>query len=77
MKGKDKDYPQLKQLEWLSDIAFLVDLFEHMNELHIKLQGKGTFAHEMYSTVKAFKVKLKPFSRQLSQNITLKKHRML
>ena len=41
-----------------------------MNELNTRLQGKGTFAHEMYSTVKAFKVKLKLFSRQLSQNIT-------
>ena len=49
MKGKDKDYPQLKQSEWLSDLAFAVDLFEHMNELNTKLQGKGTFAHEMYS----------------------------
>ena len=29
MKGKDKDYPQLKQSEWLSDLAFAVDLFEH------------------------------------------------
>ena len=70
MKGKDKDYPQLNQSEWLSDLAFAVDLFEHMNELNTKLQGKGTFAHEMYSTVKAFRIKLKLFSRQLSQNIT-------
>ena len=70
MEGKDKDYPQLKQSEWLSDLAFAVDLFEHMNELNTKLQEKGTFAHEMYSTVKAFRVKLKLFSRQLSQNIT-------
>ena len=60
MKGKD--YPQLKQSEWLSDLAFAVDLFENMNELNTKLQGKGTFAHEMYSTVKAFRVKLKLFS---------------
>ena len=70
IKGKDKDYPQLKQSEWLSDLAFTVDLFEHMNELNTKLRGKGTFAHEMYSTVKAFRVKLKLFSRHLSQNIT-------
>ena len=70
IKGKDKDYPQLKQLEWLSDLAFAVDLFEHMIELNTKLQGKGTFAHKMYSTVKAFRVKLKLLSRQLSQNIT-------
>ena len=70
IKGKDKEFPQLKQSEWLSDLAFAVDLFEHMNELNTKLQGKGTFAHEMYSIVKAFRVKLKLFSRQLSQNIT-------
>ena len=37
MKGKDKDYPQLKQSEWLSDLAFAVDLCEHMNELNTKL----------------------------------------
>ena len=41
-----------------------------MNELNTRLQGKGTFAHEMYSTVKALRMKLKLFSRQLSQNIT-------
>ena len=70
MKGKDTEYPQLRKSEWLSDLAFAVDLFEHMNELNTRLQGKGTFAHEMYSTVKAFRVKLKLFSRQLSQNIT-------
>ena len=69
-KGIDKDYPQLNQSEWLSDLAFAVDLFEHMNELNTKLQGKGTFALEMYLIVKAFRVKLKLFSRQLSQNIT-------
>ena len=70
MKGKDKGYPQLKQSEWLSDLAFAVDLFEHINELNTKLQEKGTFAHEMCSTLKAFRIKLKLFSRQPCQNIT-------
>ncbi|PVD21685.1 hypothetical protein C0Q70_17484 [Pomacea canaliculata] len=70
IKGKDTEYPQLRESEWLSDLVFAVDLFEHMNELNTRLQGKGTFAHEMYSTVKAFRMKLKLFSRQLSQNIT-------
>ena len=69
MKGKQTEYPQLRKSEWLSDLAFAIDIFEHMNELNTRLQGKGTFAHEMYSTVKAFQVKLKLFSRQLSQNI--------
>ena len=66
----NKDYPQFNQSEWLSDLACAGDFFEHMNELNTKLQRKGTFAYEMYSTVKAFRVKPKLFSRQLSQNIT-------
>jgi len=43
MKEKDKEYPQLKETEWLCDLAFAVDLFGHMNELNVKLQGKGVF----------------------------------
>ena len=48
MKGKDKNFPQFKHTEWLTDFAFAVDLFEHMNALNNKLQGKGTFAHKKY-----------------------------
>ncbi|KII70926.1 hypothetical protein RF11_13183 [Thelohanellus kitauei] len=55
--------------EWLSDLAFAVYLFEHIKELNTKLQGNGVFAYEMYNVVKALKVKLKLFSRHLSQNI--------
>ena len=42
----------------------MVDLFEHMN----KLQKKSTFAQEMYSLVKALRLKIKLVFRQLSQN---------
>ena len=41
IKGKDKEFPQLNQSEWLSDLAFAVDLFEHMNELNKGIQGKA------------------------------------
>lgn len=71
IKEKDTEYSQLRESEWLSDLAFAVDLFEHMNELNTCLQGKGTFAHEMYSKIKAFTVKLILFSRQLGENITI------
>ena len=37
IKGNDKDFLQLKQSEWLSDLAFAVNLFEHMNKLNTKL----------------------------------------
>ena len=45
--------------------------FKHINEINTTLQGKSLVAHELYSIVKAFKVKLKLFSRQLSQNNTV------
>ena len=31
MKGKHKDFPQFKQTEWLTDFAFAIDIFEHMD----------------------------------------------
>ena len=39
-----------------------------MNELNVKLQGIGMFAHEMYMHVKAFQMKLSLFSRQADDN---------
>ncbi|KII73335.1 General transcription factor II-I repeat domain-containing protein 2 [Thelohanellus kitauei] len=70
MKRNDAEYPQLRVSLWLSDLAFALDLFEHMEELNTKLQGNGVFVHEMYYVVKAVQVKLKLFSNQISQKIT-------
>ena len=42
----------------------MVDLFEHMNKLNNKLQGKGIFVREMYSVMKVFSIKLRIFRRQ-------------
>ena len=39
IKGKQNDFPQFENTEWLSDFAFMVDLFGHMNELNTKLLG--------------------------------------
>ena len=68
MKSKQNDFPQFKQTDWLSDFAFMVDLFVHMNEVNTKLLGKHTFAHELYFVVKAFRRKLQLFSRHLNEN---------
>ena len=68
IKGKQNDFPQFENTEWLSDFAFMVDLFGHMNELNTKLLGKDTFAYELYFVVKAFRLKLKLFSRHLNEN---------
>ena len=55
---KGKDIPELSDADWVADFAFAVDVTALINELNTTLQGKGQFAHEMYSLVKAFMRKL-------------------
>ncbi|CAN2391899.1 general transcription factor II-I repeat domain-containing protein, partial [Pristimantis euphronides] len=53
----------------MADLAFAVDVTTQMNELNTKLQGKGLFAHEMFSLVTAFMRKLNFLSSQLTGKI--------
>ena len=64
--GKSDEFPELSDKNWLCDFAFAVDVFSHMNELNVKLQGKEQFVHGMYTNVRAFKSKLTLFSRKIS-----------
>ncbi|XP_059848068.1 general transcription factor II-I repeat domain-containing protein 2A-like [Hypanus sabinus] len=66
---KAGEFPELSNKSWLCDFAFAVDIFSHMNELNVKLQGKDQFVHDMYTKVKAFKSKLAFFSRQISNKL--------
>ena len=43
---------QMKNTESQSHLAFVVDILDRLNELNLKLQGKGVFAHELYTEVK-------------------------
>ncbi|KII60486.1 hypothetical protein RF11_07465 [Thelohanellus kitauei] len=53
-KGNKAEYPQLRESLWLPDLAFALDLFEQMEDLSIKPQGNGVFAHEMHYEEKPF-----------------------
>ena len=64
--GKSDEFPELSNSNWLCNFAFAVDIFSHMNELNVKLQGKDQFVYEMYTNIKSFKSKLTLFSRQIS-----------
>uniref|UniRef100_A0A8C0IYY8 Uncharacterized protein n=1 Tax=Chelonoidis abingdonii TaxID=106734 RepID=A0A8C0IYY8_CHEAB len=69
MQGKENDFPELKNSNWVCDLSFDVDILSHLNELNVKLQGKNVFAHKLYSIVTAFKVKLVLFSKQIKDKV--------
>ena len=41
MVSKNKFVPELDDENWLTDLAFLVDLITHLNELNMHLQGEN------------------------------------
>lgn len=68
MKSKGKEVHELSDNIWISDLAFLTDIMEHMNCLNIKLQGKNQVITEMYDSVRAFVIKLRLWESQLKNN---------
>ncbi|KAL2087322.1 hypothetical protein ACEWY4_018381 [Coilia grayii] len=51
---------------WISDLAFLVDITEFLNALNLQLQGKDQIITQLYDHVRAFKQKLLLLIRHLS-----------
>ncbi|KII62874.1 hypothetical protein RF11_12235 [Thelohanellus kitauei] len=70
-KSKITEYFPLGESLWLSDVGFVVDLFEHLKDLNTKHKGSGIFSHEIYSTAKEIKWKIKLFYLRLSHNIIM------
>jgi len=54
--------------KWRLDFKFTIDIMEKLNELNVKIQGSGIFAHEIYVHVKLFQMKLSLFSRPAGNN---------
>ena len=53
--------------EWLNDLAFLVDITSHLNDLNVKLQGSSKLFTNMCNDVNSFEKKLGPFVGQIVQ----------
>ena len=70
MDMKGKIIPELSDDNWVRDLAFLVDLTMHFNDLNTKLQGQGQFVHHLYSHVKTFQSKLQLWEKQLTNDNT-------
>jgi hypothetical protein len=65
MEEKGRPITELNKTEWICDLAFLVDITQHLNDLNVRLQGKEQHIGLMMSHVKAFEVKLRLWAAQL------------
>ncbi|KAI2662031.1 General transcription factor II-I repeat domain-containing protein 2 [Labeo rohita] len=47
---KHKDYPEPHDPQWISDLAFLVDVLHYLNGLNVDLQGKLKMLPDLFKT---------------------------
>ena len=59
---------ELDDENWLTDLAFLVNLTAHLNELNIHLQGENQLISIMFQTISVFQMKLKLRQTQIKAN---------
>ena len=62
---KNQTVTELDDENWLTDLAFLVDLTTHLN---VHLQGENQLIDSMFQTVTAFQMKLKLWQAQIKAN---------
>ena len=77
--SKNKFVLELDDENWLTDLAFLVDLTTHLSELNMCLQGENQLIKTMFQTIMAFQKKPKSWQAQIKANdfmhfTTLAKH---
>jgi hypothetical protein len=58
MENKGRNIEDLNDEGWITDLAFLVDVTGHLNNLNKELQGKDKIITDMHNSIKAFRFKL-------------------
>ena len=43
---------------WIAQLAYLADIYDHLNKLNLSLQGKGANMLENYDKIRAFVMKI-------------------
>ncbi|XP_069767039.1 general transcription factor II-I repeat domain-containing protein 2-like isoform X2 [Narcine bancroftii] len=68
LENNHEDASHFRDPDWLSGLAFLVDVTSHLNNLNLQLQGKNQLVHEMYAHVVAFEAKLRLWESQFKKS---------
>ena len=58
----------LKNDRWIRYLAYMVNIFDQLNRLNLKMQGKNTNIIQFKDTLKAFMSKLDNWKRKVSTN---------
>lgn len=66
MEQKGKAVPALDDKVFVSNLAFLSDITDHLNMLNLNLQGADKLITGMHDSVKCFKMKLLLWKKQIS-----------
>ena len=67
MEEKNKNYPELLDLEWIMDLAILVDMLYHLNRLNLNLLGKLKTLPDLVRSIFAFINKPKLFKAHIQK----------
>ncbi|XP_050065803.1 general transcription factor II-I repeat domain-containing protein 2A-like [Aphis gossypii] len=55
LEDRGDSFPQIRDVNWLCDLAFLADFTGHLSDLNLKLQGKNIIIIDLISCISAFK----------------------
>ncbi|XP_023254026.1 general transcription factor II-I repeat domain-containing protein 2B-like [Seriola lalandi dorsalis] len=66
VEKKGKPVLEFQSTEWMQDLAFMVDVTEHLNNLNKMLQGRTKVVTQYYDSICAFKLKLSLWETQLA-----------
>lgn len=64
-RKKDNLFPEIFADDFIIILSFMVDIFGHLNDLNLKLQGRDKFVFALHEEIVAFKKKLQLFETHI------------
>ena len=68
LEMKNIDKPELRDPVWVANLAFLVDITAHLNDLNLKLQGRNQLVTDLFRYIVSFERRLDLLKGHLEQS---------